>query len=96
MQALWRRKIVSSRKTKSFGEDLLCSFYQLPDAPPPPEDPPPPEKLEPPELHDLPEPPEENVKPPIDALPLVRILFLAFLYQPVFLIVNLAIGKAIT
>ena len=45
--------------------------YQLPEAPPPPDEPPPPEKPELPELHELPEPPDEIVKPPMDALPLV-------------------------
>ena len=52
--------------------------YQLPEEPPPPDDPPPPEKLEPPELHDLPEPPDPNVKPPIEAFPFVSISFCAF------------------
>lgn len=73
-------------------------YYQLPDAPPPPEDPPPPEKLEPPEdpeLQDRLEPPEENVKPPIEAFPLVRMLFRAFLYHSVFLRNIFAIGKPI-
>ena len=53
---------------------VLLFIYQLPDEPPPPEDPLPPEKLEPPELpelQDLPEPPEEIMKPPMEARPLV-------------------------
>lgn len=55
---------------------LTLLTYQLPEAPPPPDDPPQPEKPpdEPllPELHDTPEPPDVNVKPPIEAFPLVR------------------------
>ena len=73
----------------------MPSPYQLPEAPPPPDDPPPPEKLEP-ELQDPLEPPDDTKKPPIEALPLVRKSLLAFLYQSVFLRINLAIGKTIT
>ncbi len=72
--------------------------YQLPEAPPPPDDPPPPEnppdELLLPELQDPPEPPDENEKPPMDAFPLVRISFLAFLNQGVFRMYNLAAGYA--
>jgi hypothetical protein len=73
--------------------------YQLPDEPPPPEDPPPPEKLEPPELpelQELPEPPDEIMKPPMEACPLVRKSFLALVYHSVFLSISLAMGKITT
>ena len=78
--------------------------YQLPEDPPPPDDPPPPEKLLPPELQDLPELPElkelpdlpdENAKPPIEALPFVFKSFSAFLYQLVCFIKILTAGNAI-
>lgn len=69
--------------------------YQVPEDPPPPEEPPPPEKLEPLELHELPEPPDVKVNPPIDACPLVRKSFFALLYHSVFLKINLAIGNTV-
>jgi len=53
-------------------QNVSCSPYQLPDAPPPPDDPPPPEKPDPPDDHDVPELPELIDKPPIEARPFVR------------------------
>ena len=71
-------------------------YHQLPDAPPPPDDPPPPEKLDPPLLQPLlPDPPDEKVNPPIDALPLVFRLLVAFLYHFDFLSMSFRTGKAI-
>ena len=76
-------------------------YYQLPDDPPPPELPPPPEKLLPPELQDrpeLPDPPElvvENAKPPMEAFPVVRKSFSAFLYQLVCFKRSFVAGKPI-
>ena len=76
----------------------MFSLHQPPEAPPPPEDPPPPEnppeELLPPELHDPPELPEENEKPPMEAFPLVRRSFLAFLNHGVFRIYNFTAGYA--
>ena len=79
---------------------LSLLLYQLPEAPPPPDDPPPPEKellekLELPELQELPDLPDVNLKPPIEALPLVRRSFLAFLYHLDFLKSSFNTGKAI-
>jgi hypothetical protein len=72
--------------------------HQLPEAPPPPDDPPPPEKLELllelPELHELPDPPDVRVNPPMLALPVCFKDTCAFRYQAVLLSVNLAMGKA--
>jgi hypothetical protein len=73
----------------------VISLYQLPEAPPPPDDPPPPEKLELLELQEPPEVPDETVKPPMEACPLVRRSFFALRYQSVFLSSNLASGNDI-
>ena len=59
----------------------MLPVYQLPEAPPPPDEPPPPEKPELPEEIEPLEPDDLKVKPPIDALPLVRRSIFAFLYQ---------------
>ena len=71
-------------------------YYHPPEEPPPPDDPPPPEnppeELLPPELHDPPEPPDEKEKPPIEALPLLRRSFLAFLNHGVVRMYNFTTG----
>lgn len=80
--------------------NLKYRFYHPPEAPPPPDRPPPPLNPPPeerllPELHDPPEPPDEKVKPPIEALPFVAISFRAFLYDGVFLKISFTRGNNI-